>query len=359
MRKQKAMSDKATGAAASLPRRGALASQHCGTCQPCRPAGYALPLAAWVVFVVAASARAAQPAGDPAVVEKTPGLVAFWTFAEEAGQPRVSRGTKEKHALREAAGPIPRVEGGPFSGYSAELNGKQWFSIKHDQLGDLNICGKDAQVSMFAVVLVQDVARSRTIAGIWSEGKGAHDDTGTRQYALLAHMPAYGGPRRLTPHISSEGGVTRRRDGSPLPWNADYAATQSEVPEGVWCTLGFTYDSQYIRAYINGVLDARTLDAKNDHRDDPYFTTEGPGGQDRGMNPYYHGRGIFCYDAALHANTKIAPSDFTVGARYAGGSMLSEAFRGRFGGLAVFHRALSDEEMRRLHAAAGIEKLRP
>jgi hypothetical protein len=144
-----------------------------------------------------------------------------------------------------------------------------------------------------------------------------------------------------------------------LPWNADYAATKSEIPEGVWCTLGFTYDSQYIRAYINGIMDARTLDPKKDNRDDPYFTTEGPGGRDRGMNPYYHGRGIFCYDAAKHAQAKIAPSDFTVGARYAGGSMLSEAFRGRFGGLAVFDRALTDEEMKQLHDAAGIENLRP
>ena len=38
---------------------------------------------------------------------------------------------------------------------------------------------------------------------------------------------------------------------------------------------------------------------------------EGPDGKDRGMNPYYHGRGIFKYDPALHATTKIAPSDFT------------------------------------------------
>lgn len=312
-----------------------------------------------VLFLSTAPASAAPPTGDPSVIEKTPGLVAFWTFGEEAGQPRVSTGTKEKHALREATGPIPRVEGGPFSGYSAELNGKQWLAIKHDQLGDLNISGKDAQVSMFAVVMVRDVSRSRTIAGIWSEGKGAHDDTGTRQYALLAHMPAYGGDRRLTPHISSEGGVTRRKDGSPLPWNADYAATKAPIPEGVWCTLGFTYDSQYIRAYINGVLDARTLDPKKDNRDDPYFTSEGPGGKDRGMNPYYHGRGIFRYDPKLHAKTKIAPSDFTVGARYAGGSMLSEAFRGKFGGLAVFDRALTDDEIKKLHDAAGIESLRP
>lgn len=313
-----------------------------------------------IVFcAIATFACAAEPTGDPSVVEKTPGLVAFWSFGEEAGQLRVSRGTVQRHSLAEVGGPIKRLEGGPYSGYHAELSGSQWLEIKHDKLADLNISGKDAQVSMFAAVLVNDVAKSRTIAGIWSEGKGWGDDTGTRQYALLAHMPTYGGNRRLTPHISSEGGVTRRKDGSALPWNADYAASNAQVPEGKWCTLGFTYDSRYIRAYINGALDARALDAKKDNREDRYFLTEGPDGKDRGMNPYYHGRGIFQYDPQLHATTRIPPSDFTVGARYAGGSMLKEAFRGRFGGLAVFNRALTDDEMRALHDSAKVDAMKP
>jgi hypothetical protein len=45
-----------------------------------------------------------------------------------------------------------------------------------------------------------------------------------------------------------------------------------------------------------------------------------------------------------------------VGARQAGGSMLIDAFRGKFGGLAVFDRALTDDEMKRLHDAAGIQR---
>jgi len=301
----------------------------------------------------------AQSTGDPSVVQNMPGLVGFWTFGEEAGQPRVSPVTKEKHILSEVGGLIARVTGGPFSGFSAEFNGRQYFQIKHAELGDLNICGPDAQVSLFAVVFVRDVERSRTIAGIWSEGKGWNDDTGTRQWALLVHMPTYGGARQLVPHISSEGGMTRRADGTTLGWNADYAASKSEVPEGKWCTVGFTYDSRYIRAYLNGVMEPRALDPVKDKRNDRYFTTEGPDGKDRGMNPYFHGRGIFQYDSQLHGHTKIPPSDFTVGARYAGGSMLSEAFRGKFGGLAVFNRALTDEEMKSLHDSAAIERLPP
>lgn len=296
--------------------------------------------------------------GDASVIEKTPGLVAFWTFGEEAGQKRLSQGTKERHPLGEVNGPIKRVEGGPFAGYAAELDGHQYFEIKHSEAGDLDIHGKDAQVSMFAVVRIMDLKKSRTIAGMWSEGKGANDDTGTRQYALLMNMPTYGGYRQLVPHISAEGGVTMRADGTRFPWCADYAATKMEVPEEQWCTLAFTYDSKYIRAYINGVLDARSLDPVKDKRNDAYFTKEGPDGKARGMNPYYHGRGIFTYEPARHDKTKIAPSDFTVGARMAVGSMTGEATIGRFGGLAVFDRALSDVEMRNLHDAADVSVLK-
>jgi hypothetical protein len=308
-------------------------------------------------LAVAPGARSAERAVDSATdaVLQTPGLVAFWVFKEAAGQPRVSTATKEKHTLREVGGPIARVKGGPFSGYAAELNGQQYFKIPYAETGDLNISGPDAQVSMFAVVRIVNLKQSRTIAGMWSEGKGANDDTGTRQYALLMNMPTYGGPRQLTPHISNEGGVTRRADGSAFPWCVDYAATQAEVPEEQWCSLGFTYDGKYIRAYVNGMLDARSLDPVKDRRTDRYFTREGPGGRDRGMNPYYHGRGIFRYDPAKHTQTKPGGgSDFTVGARYAVGKMLGESTMGRFGGLAVFARALTDAEMKKLHDAANL-----
>lgn len=301
---------------------------------------------------------AAEPVGDRTVVENTPGLVGFWTFGEEAGQPRVSSGTKERHPLQEVSGPVARVEGGPYSGYAAEFNGRQYLKIPYAETGDLNISGPDAQVSLFAVVRIVDLKQSRTIAGMWSEGKGANDDTGTRQYSLLMNMPTYGGPNKLTPHISSEGGVTRRADGSAFPWCCDYAASARDVPTETWCTLGFTYDAKFIRAYINGELDEQPLDPKKHKRTDRYFTEEGPDGKDRGLNPYYHGRGIFRYDADKHAATKPGGgSDFTVGARYAVGSFTGEATKGRFGGLAVFHRAITDKEMRALHGSAGVEKL--
>ncbi|HVK06599.1 MAG TPA: hypothetical protein VM490_24245 [Armatimonadaceae bacterium] len=302
-----------------------------------------------------------ESVGNRRLVEAMPGLVAFWTFGEAAGTPRASTATPQKHSLAEVGGPIARVAGGPYSGYAAELDGRQYFRIPYAETGDLNISGPKAQVSMFALVWLRDLEKSRTIAGMWSEGKGRDDDSGTRQYAMLLNMPTYGGPRRLVPHVSSEGGVTRRKDGSAFPWCADYAVSRSEVPEERWVTLGFTYDGQYVRAYVNGVLDEYDADPERDRRTDRYFTQEGPGGGNRGMNPYYHGRGIFRYDPALHARTKpMGGSDFCVGARYAIGSNFAEgrATIGRFGGLAVFERALSDAQMLELHRSANLARLR-
>ncbi|HCN28428.1 MAG TPA: hypothetical protein DIT64_06590 [Verrucomicrobiales bacterium] len=320
----------------------------------------AILLPALLAFAGGISTGRAAPAGDAGVVTAMPGLVAFWTFGEEPGQPRRSTGTRHPHPLEEVGGPVARVAGGSFSGHAAELDGRKFFRIAYADTRDLNISGPRAQVSMFAVVRILDLNVSRTIAGMWSEGKGRDDDSGTRQYGLLMNMPAYGGPRKLVPHISSEGGVTRRADGSPFPWCADYAVSAREVPEGRWVTLGFTYDGEWLAAYVDGVLDRHALDPARHRRTDRYFTHEGPGGGDRGLNPYYHGRGIFAYDPARHAATKpMGGSDFLVGARFAGGSLFAEgrATIGRFAGLAVFNRALSEREMKALHDAANLAAL--
>lgn len=304
---------------------------------------------------------AVTPTGDASVVTRMPGLVAFWTFGEEPGQLRRSTGTPHEHPLEEVRQPVARIEGGPYSGYAAELDGRNYLRIRYAETKDLNISGPKAQVSMFAVVRLRDLHVSRTIAGMWSEGLGRGDDSGTRQYAMLLNMPTYGGPRKLVPHVSSEGGVTRRADGSAFPWCADYAVSAREVPEEQWVTLGFTYDGEWVCAYIDGVLDRHTLDPEKHKRSDRYFTKEGPGGGDRGLNPYYHGRGLFAYDADKHRETKpMGGSDFIIGARFALGTLFAEgkATLGRFGGLAVFNRALSEAEMKALHDSAGLPKLR-
>lgn len=288
-------------------------------------------------------------------VAAVPNLVAFWTFGEEPGTPRASVAGAARYPLLEVGHPVARVAGGPFSGHAAHFDGDCYLRLPADQLGALNIGGKQAQVSMFAVVRLAELKGGRTIAGIWSEGKGAGDDTGTRQYSMLINMPLYGGAERLTPHISGEGGVSRRADRSGLPWCADYPSPRSLLPVGRWVTLAFTYDGSWIRAYQDGVFEERPMDPEAQNRKDPYFTTEGPNGGHRGMNPYYYNKGIFRYDPALHATSKPSGQcEFTVAARNAGGNMLGEALKGDIAALAVFDRALSAEEVARLHAACAL-----
>lgn len=302
------------------------------------------------------SACAAEAPGDDSLIISTPGLVAYWDFNEAPGQPRISEAGIGTHALQEVHGPIARKDEGPFSGHCAYFDGSQWLKIPYQETGALNISGATAQVTVVAFVKLERV--KSTIAGMWSEGEGAHDDTGTRQYALLLDMPAYGGTDNVTPHISAEGGVTQRADGSKFPWNVDYAASVSTIETGTWISVGFTYDSEYIKAYYNGICEPRELNPEQDRRTDPYFTSGGPNGTSRGMNPYYHGRGIFQYDPNQEYDPpKISPSDFMVGARYAVGSFTKEALKGCIGGLAVYNRALSDAEMLAIHQAANLPQL--
>jgi hypothetical protein len=73
-----------------------------------------LPVRSTLTLLAFLSAIAPASADDQAVetVTRMPGLVAFWTFGEEAGRPRLSTGTKERHPLTEVGGRIGRVEGG-------------------------------------------------------------------------------------------------------------------------------------------------------------------------------------------------------------------------------------------------------
>lgn len=284
------------------------------------------------------------------LISATPGLVGLWDFSEPAGEPRVSRDTPTAHALREVNEPVPRIDEGPLSGHAARFDGSHFLRIDHGDTGDLNIHGADAAVSMIAFVRLPRITGAGMVAGMWYEGEGRDDRSGSRQYGLLLNTPAYGGPDRVTPHVSSEGGPSRRADGSWLPWCVDYAVNVSPIALNEWVSVGFTYDGEVLKAYYNGVMEPREADPEPDRRTDRYFY-ETADGSHRGMNPYYHGRGLFSYDPEVHAEEKPAGgSDFTVFASYAVGRI--RTLEGDIGGLAVFDRALTAEEMRAIHDAA-------
>jgi hypothetical protein len=308
--------------------------------------------------LVAVGGCATRPGRQRSVVERMPGLVGFWTFGEKAGNPRVSAGTPGGPSVAGSRWTDPPRCGRAVLGL---LRGVERPAVLPD-----SVCrdrglehrrpgrpGEPVRGGADREPPPEPYHRRDVERGAGAERRHRHppvraaDEHAHLRRSAAAHAPHFERGRRHAP-----------ADGSAFPWCADYAATRREVPEEEWCTLGFTYDGKHIRAYLNGVLDARELDPEQDRRTDRYFTQEGPGGRDRGMNPYYHGRGIFRYDPARHAPSKPGGgSDFTVGARYAVGSMLGEATIGRFGGLAVFNRALADHELQALHAAARVDAL--
>ncbi len=115
-------------------------------------------------------------------------------------------------------------------------------------------------------------------------------------------------------HISSVGGSTPGFDHSRSRANGATA-----VPYEKWQTLGMTYDGEWIKAWINGEFD----ELEN-------------------VNPFHYPNGIF--DGGEKG------SSFTVGSVPRGRKPQGPGnfFMGTIGGIAVFDRALSADEMEKL-----------
>lgn len=246
-----------------------------------------------------------------------PDLVAFWDFQEEAGSPRVSRGGTQPLALHEKKGPVKRTEGGIFGPYAAEIAYGQRFQIDRKDVGPLDLHGKNAQVTVVAWVKRRDKQSWQAIAGLWDETRAK------RQYCLFLNAPTatrvdemkrYPVKNRIHGHVSAIGGGT--------PGNKyciTYSSGATEIPLGIWQCLAMSYDGSASRVFVNGKLDAWEL-----------------------RNPFSYDEGIY--------NGGPDGADFTVGAVHRGGSW-GNYFGGTMGGLAVFKRALSDEEIASLAEA--------
>jgi hypothetical protein len=113
-----------------------------------------------------------------------------------------------------------------------------------------------------------------------------------------------------------------------------------------------TYDSKWLTAYLDGQATPRALNPVVDKRDDSYFTQEGLSGADRGMNPYFHGRGLYKHDSAVKPG---GGSPFVVGARQVRGRDGSEPLNGQLALLAIYNRCLTPNEIARLHEYADLD----
>ena len=249
-------------------------------------------------------------------------LIAFWDFTEE-GPPYYAKAGVDSFPLVVGGGNPQRVSGDPFGG-GLRFNGTSDFLIiPKERVGALRVARSSDEVTVVAWIKhLGYPTASHFVAGIWQE----NNNDPRRQYALFDSLPKYGGQNRVCGHISKTGGP------SPgLPYSRDYSASGDVIPPNVIQFTGFTYDGNVIKSYRDGICDSYTS----------YTEPEPPKGQGLtyDKNPY-------AFDLGL--NAKEPPGDFTVGAVLLTGGW-SNFFQGELYGLAVFRRALSHEEMLKLH----------
>jgi hypothetical protein len=242
-------------------------------------------------------------------------LICFWDFQEAAGQPRVAQG-EYSYALQERRGELPRVADGVFGEYSACFDGTRYLEILRNDCPALNIHGPNAQVTV--VTWLKRLAAAphgcEAVAGMWNE-------YGRRQYCLFLNLGIDYGRDQVGGHISGTGGPS---PGDPFCLEAGIGSTAVALDE--WHCCAFTYDGQFIRAYLDGQFDARGA-----------------------RNPYRYDEGIF--DGGANG------SHFTVGAVARPEDVnlpeppvpyVGNWFYGLLGGLAVYDRALNEDEIRAL-----------
>ncbi|HWL08768.1 MAG TPA: LamG domain-containing protein [Planctomicrobium sp.] len=275
-----------------------------------------------------------------------PGVLAFWDFQEPSGTPKVSKG-RHQYVLEEMNGPIQRIEDGVFGPYCADLEWGQWFRGKREEVPGLNLHGDRQEVSMVAWVKLESGRHWQYIAGIWSEGdkkflgeaRGTGNRYPARQYALFTdgrsqtdyttykRVPV---SRRAMGYLSPFGGATPQH-----PYAFDYATGGTTLTLNQWHMIAFTYDKEWIKVYVDGVMD------KNGNYNP--FRYEGPifdGGPD-GAD--------FTVALRNHPDWPNYPERKPSG---------TEGFDGRIGGLAVFDRALTPEEIHSLYQAVRKEEKR-
>lgn len=245
------------------------------------------------------------------------GLVAFWDFADTSGHPAAGSAGGVK---LNAYGSARFVKEGILSEWAMELDGKGYWSIGHENSDALNI--KTNAVTVMA--WVKWSGGTGFVAGKWNE----YSDGGKRQYGLFVSLPYYNGESQVCGHISKNGGPT-----NPFPFSIDYSASPQKVPLNEWVCVAFTYNGNYIRSYFNGIFEERKPELIMHTAG---FLEDLPQGLTQVKNPYYYPDGI-----------GNSGSDFTIGAVQLKNGM-GNFFKGKIGGIAVFNRALSDKEMKRL-----------
>lgn len=241
------------------------------------------------------------------VIAAMDGLVSFWDFQIAKAGAFEALGPYS-YRLTPMRGEAAYAEDGIFGSRSLQLGGGQWLSIPRRECPDLNFSGREAQVTV-AAWLKRDNRESagcEFIAGMWNETERK------RQYGLFLNLGIWDSAEQVCGHVSAVGGPT---PGYRYSMSSSIGSTP--VSKGEWHLTAFTYDGRESRAYLDGELDRRDI-----------------------YNPYVYPDGLF--------DGGPAGADFTVGAVNRSGE-IGNYYKGLMGGLAVFSRALSEQEIRKLH----------
>lgn len=251
-----------------------------------------------------------------------PNLLCFWDFQD--GLDRLRSKGQHTYVLTERNGPIESAHDGVFGDSALRIKRGQWLSIPGRDCPGLNLHG-EARVTVIAWIKREGDAPWQYIAGVWNERDAR------RQYALFtcghkqtSHktLDRTNAKHQTHGYVSDVGGATPGK-----PFCFSYATGQTKIEEGAWHTIAFTYDHRNITVYFDGQVD-----------------------QNGECNPFPWNKPIF--------EATGEPTDFTVAQRalpaWPGYPQQEapphkEGFCGLLGGLAVYDRALTDDEMRRLH----------
>jgi len=275
-------------------------------------------------------------------------MVAFYSMQEPAGSARLSSvGRSGGLPLREAfngsepvigepGSAIERVvdSGAPFGPYAASIKRGQLLIAPRHESPELSrdISGPTAQVSVVAWAKKEVNSPVRPsgmefVAGAWAESIGA------RQFSVFMNLLHGDLSHKIDFEVSGEGGPTPGH-----AWCVTRAIGTRDVPVDVWNCLALTYDGRQIRAYNNGTLERRG---------------NGTGGDSFYSNPFNYTGGIFDADAAPPPHNRQG-ANFTVGSNVCDEPAY---FEGLIGGLAVYNRGLTAEEVAKICSRGGGESL--
>lgn len=246
--------------------------------------------------------------GD-ATPQTFPGLVAYWNFQRTASEFPATMG--ETYTLHSQSGSLDVIEDAqaPLDGRALRLNRGQWLNIPRAACPQLDIHGKDGQLTVLCWMKWDPVQRAgcEFIAGQWNEShKG-------RQYGLFLNIGVWQTKDQVCGHLSNIGGPT-----PGYKYCIDGPMGATPVPRNEWVVVGMGYDGMNGYAWLNGQLDIRP-----------------------GVNPYPMAGGL--HDSGVNG------SDFTVGAVDRSGE-IGNFFCGWIAGLAVYNRALTPAEIFALSA---------